>query len=129
MRKDLDSKLVAAHPDLFRDRDGDMRETAMCWGFQCGDGWYNLLDDLATDIDRIAERTGVEVRANTVKEKFGTLRFYIFGGNNEIDNVIQWAENKSAHICEECGEPGELRRIGYWYYTSCEKHKRKEKKA
>ena len=23
-----------------------MTETAMCWGFECGDGWYHLIDTL-----------------------------------------------------------------------------------
>jgi hypothetical protein len=27
-----------------------MTTTAMCWGFDCGDGWYNILDQLCSQI-------------------------------------------------------------------------------
>lgn len=43
MRKDLDERLVADYPKIFRNRHASMRETAMCWGFAHGDGWHNLL--------------------------------------------------------------------------------------
>lgn len=46
MREELDAKLVAKYPQIFKNRFGDMRETAMCWGFECGDGWYSIIDTL-----------------------------------------------------------------------------------
>jgi len=46
MRKELDEALCAKYPEIFRDRNGDMRTTLMCWGFECGDGWYNIIDIL-----------------------------------------------------------------------------------
>jgi hypothetical protein len=50
MRKELDEALCAKYPEIFRDRNGDMRTTAMCWGFECGDGWYNIIDGLCATI-------------------------------------------------------------------------------
>jgi hypothetical protein len=44
MKKELDEALCARYPLIFRDRHGDMRKTAMCWGFEVGDGWADLLD-------------------------------------------------------------------------------------
>jgi len=46
MRKELDEALCAKYPLVFKDRNADMRTTAMCWGLECGDGWYNLIDVL-----------------------------------------------------------------------------------
>jgi hypothetical protein len=46
MRKELDEALCAKYPLIFRDRNAPMTETAMCWGFSCGDGWYNIIDVL-----------------------------------------------------------------------------------
>ena len=46
MKKELDETLCAKYPLIFRDRNAPMTETAMCWGFSCGDGWYNLIDVL-----------------------------------------------------------------------------------
>jgi hypothetical protein len=31
-------------------RDKSMMETCMCWGFECGDGWFNILDQLMGNI-------------------------------------------------------------------------------
>jgi len=46
MRKELDEALCARYPLVFRDRNENMQNTAMCWGFECGDGWYNIIDTL-----------------------------------------------------------------------------------
>lgn len=48
MRKELDKALVAKYPLIFKNRYGDMRETAMCWGFECGDGWYGIINTLCS---------------------------------------------------------------------------------
>ena len=60
MNSKLDEKLCADYPLLFRNRHGDMRTTAMCWGFDCRDGWYNLINTLClllTEDYRSAKRT------------------------------------------------------------------------
>ena len=46
MRRELDEALCAKYPLIFKDRNADMRTTAMCWGLECGDGWYNIIDTL-----------------------------------------------------------------------------------
>jgi len=46
MRKELDEALCAKYPLIFKDRHENMQHTAMCWGFCCGDGWYNIIDTL-----------------------------------------------------------------------------------
>ena len=50
MRQELDEKLCADYPEMFVNRDADMMTTAMCWGFSCGDGWYNILNNLCNNI-------------------------------------------------------------------------------
>ncbi len=44
MKKELDDALCTTYPLIFKDRHADMRSTLMCWGFEVGDGWYDLLD-------------------------------------------------------------------------------------
>jgi hypothetical protein len=46
MKRELDEALCAKYPLIFKDRNADMRTTAMCWGLECGDGWYNIIDTL-----------------------------------------------------------------------------------
>ena len=50
MKSELDKQLCERYPKIFADRYADMTTTAMCWGFDCGDGWFNLLDQLCAQI-------------------------------------------------------------------------------
>ena len=82
MDKKLDDKLVQDHPIIFKDRNKSMQETAMCWGFP-GNGWYKLIDELCTGIEKIMNKHNLDVTAVQVKEKFGGLRFYVYVGNQK----------------------------------------------
>ncbi len=46
MNKELDEKLCEKYPLIFRDRHADPSKTCMYWGFACGEGWYNIIDNL-----------------------------------------------------------------------------------
>ena len=50
MRKELQDKLYEKYPKIFAQKDLDMRNTAMCWGIACGDGWYNILEVLCGEL-------------------------------------------------------------------------------
>lgn len=50
MNKELDEQLCKDYPLIFVNRHGDMTTTAMCWGFDCGDGWYPIIDKLCLNI-------------------------------------------------------------------------------
>lgn len=47
MNKHYDRYLTKKYAPLYRDRYGDMRTTAMCWGFDVGDGWFNIINTLS----------------------------------------------------------------------------------
>ncbi len=51
MRKELDDYLVKRYPQLFKERNASRRESCMAYGFQCGDGWFNLLNMLCESIN------------------------------------------------------------------------------
>ena len=128
MRNELDKKLCEKYPKIFAQRNKSMRETAMCWGFSCGNGWYDLIDTLCHLLQFHIDHNEVpQIEATQVKEKFGTLCFYFSGGNEYLEGMIDMAEFMSGKICEICGHPGKLRgkRSG-WLYTSCDKHVKKE---
>jgi hypothetical protein len=52
MSPELDKKLCEEFPEIFKDRYGDMQQTAMCWGFECGDGWYGIIRFLCRQLMR-----------------------------------------------------------------------------
>lgn len=76
MRQELDLALCTRWPSIFADRHGDPTETGMCWGFQCDDEWYPLIDLACAALMRETELYGAPMPVATqVKEKFGSLRF------------------------------------------------------
>jgi len=129
MKPELQNKLFEKYPKIFRQKDLPMQQTAMCWGLDCGDGWYNIIDTLCHQIQWHIEHNlskdedpeVVNVEATQVKEKYGGLRFYYDGGNDFISGLVYMAEGMSEKTCEECGAPGEANKGG-WISTLCQPH-------
>lgn len=121
MSPELDKQLCEKYPVIFSQRNGSPQETAMCWGFDCGNGWYDLIDKLCENIqNHIVYGSDVPpVVALQVKEKYGTLRFYAHGGDEYISGLITMAESMSGRICEICGNKGKIRNDG-WITTRCD---------
>jgi hypothetical protein len=96
----------------------------MGFGFECGDGWYKLIYDLSKKLEALILEFPEEHRehyyAMQVKEKYGGLDFNMIGTNAMLD-LAEAVRPDSLHVCECCGEPGELYVECGWYYTSCEK--------
>ena len=93
MREELDKKLVEKYPLIFKDRYAPMNETAMCWGFSHGDGWYNIIDTLCgllySDYHHAKERY-----ENLVEWKNDTGSFPWRGGKPITDEEIVEAKAK-----------------------------------
>lgn len=150
MREELDKLLCKKYPKMMVNRNKPMQETCMCWGFECGDGWFNILDQLMANIQhhidwKEKQRNWIivsnskmapeemqevppeiqQVTLDQVKEKLGTLRFYYSGGDDYISGLVSMAESMSGVTCEKCGKPGETMGTR-WFTTRCEEHKPKE---
>lgn len=111
MNEALSKKLLDDFPHLYRDR----HASSMQRGFECGDGWFDLIYKLSQDIEAAARDAGLEPdspdwpRCRQVKEKLGGIRFYVFNCSNErIRALIDSAYERSCKTCELCGRPGEL---------------------
>ena len=85
--------------------------------FPVGEGWRSLVENLVSTISTLSPN----VEVSDCKEKFGGLRFYIYGGSEEVWKLISDAEEASYTICEECGAKGKQRSVGKygWIYTRC----------
>jgi len=133
MRDELDKRLCEKYPKIFKNRRGSMNETCMCWGFTHGDGWYDIVESLCSNIQNHVdwkrrqhpELSNEEfdeqhqVVAAQVKEKFGGLRFYVDNSDDYIRGAISVAESMSHRTCEDCGNKGH-RRAGGWVRTLCD---------
>jgi hypothetical protein len=61
--------LIDHFPTLYAGVSKPLIESLMAFGFDCGDGWFELIKDLSEKLEPL----GVE--ALQVKEKWGSLRF------------------------------------------------------
>lgn len=97
-------------------------------GFAVGDGWYPVLEKLCANIQQHidwANRNGEvvpQVVVEQIKEKFGGLRFYYQGGDEQIHGMVRMAEAWAGDVCEKCGAPGERGGNG-WIRTLCPTHR------
>jgi len=127
MKQELDEYLCKVYPKMMVNRNKDMQETCMCWGFEVGDGWFNIINQLMGNIQHHIDwknRDGEvvpQVTLDQVKEKFGSLRFYFTGGDDYICGMVTMAESMSGVTCEVCGNIGESNG-GPWIRVRCKEH-------
>ena len=186
MKKKLQEQLLKKYPEFFQSElpiyTGDstkevlentvklLKQEEMVipiqFGFECGDGWYMLLDQLMGEIqqyikyknesldrefkiqflwdlqrwfrfksrkkgswkEKLAEwiyekapkgKPHIFIRIDQIKEKFGGLRFYYSGGDDEISGMVRMAESLSYKICEYCGTTINVGRTQGWICVVC----------
>lgn len=117
------AKLLAAYPLLYR----ELRE----WGFECGDGWFDLVWRLSADIESAArlesipESPDVWPSVRILKQKFGSLRVQLgfdVPVSESIHALVDKAGERSIETCELCGAPAKLNREreqGGWVEALC----------
>jgi hypothetical protein len=86
---------------------------------EIGDGWADLIIAMSGWIAELGLPEGY--RADQIKEKYGTLRWYDNSGDEMIDRIVTAGEWLSDHLCDKCGRPGQLREGG-WLVTRCDWH-------
>ena len=127
LKRENDEYLCKVYSKMMVNRNKDMMETCMCWGFECGDGWFQILNQLMGNIQHHIDwknkdgEVVPQVTLDQVKEKFGRLRFYYTGGDDYVRGLVSMAESMSGITCEECGKPG-TQTSGGWIKTVCVEH-------
>lgn len=105
------------------------------FGVECGDGWFMLLDNLLSSIESHLNpentwprKERIPLQIDQIKEKFGGLRFYYHGGDNEVRGMVRLTEHLSYSICEECGSTKNVTQTKGWIITLCEDCMKKHNK-
>lgn len=123
MNKENTQKLWEKYPLIFADKNASIQTSMIPFGFECGDGWYWIINQLCDSIQGyIDANKKPQVVASQVKEKFGGLRFYAHGGDDIVFGMIWLAESMSMATCEQCGTTVNVTHGGKgWIYTECDK--------
>ena len=119
MRMELQEELFRRYPQLFRRPGMRLIDPAITGntslaleddsapfdqrGIECGDEWFEVVDRLSaaceTEINEFIARGGARhswPRIAQIKEKFGTLRFYVRGRlSDDLRELIMQASNDS----------------------------------
>jgi hypothetical protein len=138
MREELDKKLCEKYPELFKHRHADPTLTPMAWGFDCGDGWYNLIDALCNTItnreqnverDRQYNRDYAKMREAALEGDWSLFNDrYLdtqIGGlkNKETNKYVDWVQQQRDHLLGEI--PAWLQNVEPVDRTVCEQVKEK----
>jgi hypothetical protein len=138
MTKEREEYLQKTFPEIYTNCGENHPYTL--FGFECDDGWFNILVRLSQYIQNYINSNNSwvnkypeeykeipQVKAFQVKEKFRTLRFYYSGGDEHIAAVISFVEYLSGYICETTGK---TENVGYnvkgWQKTHHESLKIKD---
>jgi hypothetical protein len=149
MDERLEQVLVRDFPEIFRDYKGDIMQTCMGWGVECGNGWFDLVYDSCRRIEnevRWVREHNPELASFTVyfaqvKEKWASLTMYTHtdiglpdtatieevnaawektnAAQYRICGVTDMASTYSHRVCQNCGNHGRLRG-GAWMHTHCD---------
>jgi hypothetical protein len=103
MSPDLQQKLFAAFPTLYRRRSLGQQGSCLAWGITCGDGWFDLVWGLSA---ALAQIPGCELEQ--VKEKWGALTVHLHASKPGAAALCNEYRLRSMEVCEQCGGPGRL---------------------
>ena len=119
MTPENQEKLINVYPGLFSEVHHQMPYSL--FGFECDDGWFDLLHECIQEIKEACEKEKLDIKVNQIKEKYGTLRFYVCSYPESIRKIIDKAEERSAKTCESCGKPATVIKVRpHWVQCCCE---------
>jgi len=81
MKRELDEYLCKVYPKMMVNRNKSMQETCMCWGFECGDGWFQILNQL---MGNIQHHIDWKERQREVAIKFNRMSEQLKAGDSTL---------------------------------------------
>jgi hypothetical protein len=73
MKPELEQKLIKKYPKFFRDVNKSPQESCMCWGAECSDGWFDIINNLCGFLANLRESRSYYLK---LKEEFKTNKNY-----------------------------------------------------
>ena len=114
MNLEKEQEIYTRFSNIFKNK--DHTSSCMIYGLDIGDGWTDLFVNMLEEIEayeatdhvkhKIENEIYHKVVAAQVKEKFGGLRFYYDGGDENIAEIVHRAEKLSTKVCESCSAAG-----------------------
>lgn len=96
MNEKLDAELCSKYPKMFANRNADMQTTAMCWGFEHGDGWFNILRALCSNIQHHIDYS---IKRNKADNDYNMMLIEMHQG--KFDRFDEYYKGYQEHFREE----------------------------
>jgi len=96
MRQELEQKLYNDFPKLFRQKDLPITESAMGWGIDTPNEWFDVIYKACNLIQGHCDSIEDQIEFTQIKEKFGLLRMYCSGYDAYVRGVIDMASEMVA---------------------------------
>jgi len=111
MNIELEEMIVKKYPEICCGYKEDYPSNCFQYGFEFGDGWFDLIDETLSNLDDVCKNTGIKIKIGQAKSKFSELRLNIdiLPGQrgskiqqaiSQIENIVQQSEIKSKTIKE-----------------------------
>lgn len=125
---EFDKEMMELCPNLYKsmwNKDNPKRKDSIYWGLEIFKGWHDLVRTLSSKLEEqillLPDEEREKYHAVQVKQKFGSLCFYMSAATKNMKNLIFEAVKQSKITCEECGSPGEVKHFR-WSLVLCERH-------
>ena len=96
-------------------------------------GWGDVIHEYLTQLDALVQRNHWSIHIAQVKEKFGTLRFYVDildeegfachedspGDVRQFFKLVREMESATAEVCFDCGTHENVECYGGWIHYAC----------
>jgi hypothetical protein len=119
-------ELIEKYPKIFQDYNGN--PARVNW-LGLPKGWVSIVDKLCGCIQSYIDYTTrytkdgpvkpEQVTCTQMKEKFGGLRFYTNGHDDNVEGMIRMAEHLCDNACETCGSEEDLGVTSGWISVMC----------
>lgn len=105
MRKELDDKLCKRFPVLYQDRRAPMTQTCMCWGFDHGDGWFDIIWQLSLALEDELGYSWLQERTFLLKKALvRRWNDLIYRLSPVVRDEMKWVPGKGMEVVKK-GEP------------------------
>jgi hypothetical protein len=119
MSPDKTEQLAREFPELLIGMTEPLTQNLMGFGFEYGDGWFDLTAELLGGLEEIRKTEAPNLKLLQAKEKFGMMRVYLSSATKEAHDLVDKIEGISAYVCEDCGDLGKLVSVRGWIQSLC----------
>ena len=103
------------------------------WFSEIPPGWGDVIEKYLKRLDKLVKRNNWNIYVAQVKEKFGTLRFYVdilgddsfpqYSDENPdiraFYDIIHEMEAETGEVCCDCGTRDDVKCYGGWIHYAC----------